>query len=89
MPALAVPKGSKMQDLATQYIDEVLSKEGQACFAERKYAGPVNTQVQLSPKVSQIVPHGATFDAMWFPDPEAVTKGLPQWTKRWQREVVH
>lgn len=88
LPALIIPKGAKNPALALKYIDEVLSRQGQGCFAERKYAGPVNTQVKLSDKAAKIVPNGATFDAMWFPEPEAVVKGLPEWTKRWQREVA-
>jgi len=88
LPALVIPKGAKNPALALKYIDEVLSRDGQACFADRKYAGPVNTQVKLSDKAAKIVPNGASFDAMWFPDPDAVMKGLPEWTKRWQREVA-
>ncbi|MBB3641579.1 ABC transporter substrate-binding protein [Variovorax atrisoli] len=88
LPALVVPKGAKSPALALKYIDEVLSKEGQTCFAERKYAGPVNTQVKLSDKAARIVPYKETFDNLWLPDPEAVAKSLPDWTKRWQREVA-
>lgn len=88
LPALVVPKGARQPELALKYIDEVLSRQGQACFAERKYAGPVNTQVKLSEKASKIVPNGPTFEAMWFPDPETVVKRLPEWTRRWQREVA-
>jgi len=88
LPALVIPKGSKSPALALKYIDEILSKDGQACFAERKYAGPVNTQVKLSDKAAKIVPYKETFDNLWLPDPEAVAKSLPDWTKRWQREVA-
>ena len=88
LPALVIPKGAKSPALALKYIDEVLSKEGQTCFAERKYAGPVNTQVKLSDKAAKIVPYQQTFDNLWLPDPEAVAKSLPEWTKRWQREVA-
>lgn len=88
LPALAMPKGGKSPDLALQYIDEVLSKQGQACFAEHKYAGPVNTQVTLSEKAAKIVPYKETFDNLWLPDPEETAKYLPAWTKRWQREVA-
>lgn len=88
LPALVIPKGAKSPALALKYIDEVLSKEGQTCFAERKYAGPVNTQVTLSEKAAKIVPYKATFDNLWLPDPEQVAKSLPDWTKRWQREVA-
>lgn len=88
LPALVIPKGSKSTVLAQKYIDEVLSREGQTCFAEKKFAGPVNTQVKLSDKAAKIVPYKESFDNMYMPDPEAVAKGLPEWTKRWQREVT-
>jgi len=88
LPALVIPKGAKSPALALKYIDQVLSKDGQTCFAERKYAGPVNTQVKLSDKAAKIVPYKESFDKLWLPDPEAVAKSLPEWTKRWQREVA-
>ena len=88
LPALAIPRGAKSPELALKYIDEVLSKKGQTCFAETKYAGPVNTQVQLSEKAAAIVPYKATFDSLYFPDPTKVAQSLPAWTKRWQREVA-
>ena len=88
LPALVVPKGAKSPALALKYIDEVLSKEGQTCFAERKYAGPVNTLVKLSDKAAKIVPYKETYDSLWLPEPEGVAKSLPAWTKRWQREVA-
>ncbi len=88
LPALVIPKGTKSAALAHQYIDQVLSAKGQTCFAEKKYAGPVNTNVKLSDKAAAIVPYRESFDAMWLPDPEAVAKSLPVWTRRWQREVA-
>lgn len=88
LPALVTPKGGKQPALALKYIDEVLSRTGQACFAEKKYAGPVNLKVTLSDKAARIVPNGPSFDAMWFPDPEVVARNVPEWTKRWQREVA-
>ena len=88
LPAVAIPKGAKNPALALKYIDEVLSRDGQKCFAERDYAGPVNTQVTISDKAAKIVPYKATFDNMWLPDPVEVAKGMPDWTKRWQREVA-
>jgi iron(III) transport system substrate-binding protein/putative spermidine/putrescine transport system substrate-binding protein len=88
LPALVIPKGAKSPDLALKYIDEVLSRDGQACFAEKSYAGPVNTKVTLSDKAAKIVPYRETFDKLYLPEPEAVAKGLPEWSKRWQREVA-
>lgn len=88
LPALAIPRGAKNPALALEYIDEVLSAQGQRCFAEKKYAGPVNTKVTLSDKAAKIVPYKASFDNLWLPDPQHVAKGIPGWTKRWQREVA-
>ena len=71
-----------------QYIDILLSAEGQKCFAEKKYAGPVNTQVELSDKVKVIVPFGESYDNLWYPDTDAIAKLRPGWTERWQREIA-
>jgi putative spermidine/putrescine transport system substrate-binding protein len=87
-PALAIPKGAPNQELALKYIDVVLSPDGQACFADKKYAGPVNLKVKLSDKVAKIVPYGESFEKLWFVDPETVAKNLADWTRRWQREVA-
>ncbi|VTU45678.1 MULTISPECIES: ABC transporter substrate-binding protein [unclassified Variovorax] len=88
LPALVIPKGAKSPELALKYIDEVLSRDGQACFAEKSYAGPVNTKATVSDKAAKIVPYRETFDKLYLPEPEAVAKGLPEWSKRWQREVA-
>lgn len=87
-PVLVIPKGAPHPALALKYIDTVLSEPGQSCFAEHKYAGPVNLKVKLSEKVAKLVPYGATYQALWYPDPEQVAKHLPDWTRRWRREVV-
>ncbi|MFA7438497.1 ABC transporter substrate-binding protein [Castellaniella sp.] len=88
LPVVVIPKGAKHPELALKYIDELLSREGQACFAEKKYAGPVNTQVKLSDKAAAIVPVGENFERLWLPDPTEVARHLPSWMKRWQREVA-
>ncbi len=87
-PTVVVPKGAKNQELAMAFIDVLLSPEGQKCFAEKKYAGPVNTKVELSDKVKAIVPFGESYDNLWYPDTDAVAKLRPGWTERWQKEVA-
>jgi len=86
-PTLSIPKGSANKKLAMKFIDVVLSQEGQACFAEKKYAGPVNTKVSLSDKVAKIVPFGESYENLWYPDTDVVAKERPKWTKRWQRAI--
>ncbi len=87
-PTASVPKGSKNKDLAMAFIDVLLSKEGQKCFAEKKYAGPVNTEVELSDKVKAIVPFGESYENLWYPDTDEVARLRPGWTERWQKEVA-
>jgi len=87
-PTVSVPKGSPNKALAMKFIDVLLSPEGQKCFAEKKYAGPVNTKVELSDKVKAIVPFGESYEKLWYPDTDAIAKYRPGWTERWQREVA-
>jgi len=88
-PTVSVPMGAANKELAMQYIDVLLSKEGQKCFAERKYAGPVNTTVELSVKVKAIVPFGESYERLWYPDSDAIAELRPGWTERWQKEIAN
>ncbi len=87
-PTVSVPKGSKNIDLAKAFIDVLLSAEGQKCFAEKKYAGPVNTKVELSEKVQAVVPFGESYGNLWYPDSDAIARLRPGWTERWQKEIA-
>ena len=88
LPAIMIPKGTTKVDLAHKFIDQVLSAEGQSCFSERAYIGAVNRKVKLPEKLQKIVPYGDTLEKAWFLDPEIIAKNLPNWTRRWQREVA-
>lgn len=87
-PTLLIPEGSAKKDLATQFVDTVLSKSVQECFAENKYAGPINLKAELSEKAARIVPNGKTLESLWFLDPQVTATNLSGWIDRWQREVA-
>jgi len=87
-PTVSVPKGSGNVELALAFIDVLLSAEGQKCFAEKKYAGPVNTKVELSEKVQAVVPFGESYERLWYPDSGAIASMRPGWTERWQKEIA-
>ncbi len=87
-PTLLIPEGSSQKELATAFVDAVLSKDVQECFAENKYAGPINLKAELSEKAAAIVPNGATLESLWFLDPAKTSAELPGWIDRWQREVA-
>ncbi len=48
----------------------------------------MNTKVKLSEKLQKIAPYGETLEKAWFIDPDVVAKNIPNWTRRWQREVA-
>lgn len=88
IPTVSIPKGSPNKELAQQYIDILLSPEGQTCFAERQFAGPTNKTVELPPEIAQFVPYEDSVEQMYFPDTAYVARVLPEWTDRWNREIA-
>jgi spermidine/putrescine-binding protein len=88
IPTVSIPKGSPNKELAQQYIDILLSPEGQTCFAERQFAGPTNKTVELPPEIAQFVPYKESVEQMYFPDTAYVARVLPEWTDRWNREIA-
>ena len=88
LPTVSIPKGAKNPQLALKYIDVLLSPEGQKCFAEKKFAGPVNRKVELSPEAAKIVPFGESLEKLWFPDAQYVAAHRQAWTERWKREMA-
>ncbi|WP_274628168.1 ABC transporter substrate-binding protein [Arvimicrobium flavum] len=87
-PTISIPKGTKQEELAHKFIDTILDADNQKCFSEKQFIGPVNKNVVLSDEVSAIVPAGEALDKMLFLDPAEMAEKLPEWTRRWQREVL-
>jgi len=87
-PSIMIPKGTEQEDLAHKFVDTVLDADNQKCFSERQFIGSVNKNVTLSDAVSAVVPSGEALDAMLFLDPNEMATKLPEWTRRWQREVL-
>lgn len=87
-PTISIPKGTGQEELALKFIDTVLDADNQKCFSEVQFIGSVNKNVTLSDEVSAIVPTGEALDKMLFLDPNDMAKRLPEWTRRWQREVL-
>jgi putative spermidine/putrescine transport system substrate-binding protein len=87
-PTISIPKGTAQEDLAHKFIDTVLDADNQKCFSEIQFIGSVNKNVTLSDEVSAIVPTGEALDKMLFLDPNDMAQRLPDWTRRWQREVL-
>lgn len=84
---MVIPKGAKHPDAALKYIDTVISADAQKCFAEKMYAGPVNTKVTLNEKTASVVPPDM-YGKLYFPSPSVIAKDVASWRQRWQREVT-
>ncbi|MGI6852270.1 ABC transporter substrate-binding protein [Mesorhizobium sp. 1B3] len=87
-PTVSIPKGTEQEELALKFIDTILDADNQKCFSEHQFIGPVNKNVKLSDEISAIVPTGEALDKMLFLKPDEMAKRLPEWTRRWQREVL-
>lgn len=87
-PSIMIPKGTEQEDLAHKFVDTILDADNQKCFSERQFIGSVNKNVTLSDAVSSVVPSGEALDTMLFLDPNEMAAKLPEWTRRWQREVL-
>lgn len=85
--ALVIPKGAAEPEAAYSFIDTVLSPDAQKCFAEKMYAGPVNTTVTLDGKAAAAVPP-EMYGTLYFPDPEIVAANVATWREKWQREIT-
>jgi putative spermidine/putrescine transport system substrate-binding protein len=85
---ISVPAGSKNKDHAMAFIDYELSPEAQKCFADRKYAGPVNVKAEPSETAAKVLPSTADLDNLWKIDFDVIAAKRPEWIERWQREIA-
>jgi putative spermidine/putrescine transport system substrate-binding protein len=86
---IGMSKGTKHKDLAEKYINFVLDAKQQKPFSEKAWFAPANKNVTLSPEVAKYVPYGdERLSNLQTLDWDAVSKGTPAWTERWQREIT-
>jgi putative spermidine/putrescine transport system substrate-binding protein len=87
-PTILIPAGTEQVELAHKFIDTVLDADNQKCFSERQFIGSVNRNTQLADELAAFLPVGEAVENMLFLDPEEMAVLLPEWTRRWQREVL-
>jgi putative spermidine/putrescine transport system substrate-binding protein len=86
--AIGVTKGSKNAKLAQTYINFALDAQQQKQFDEDAVLIPTNANVQLSANVQKLLPEGDLVKNAYTPDWNKVAQYMPEWTKRWEREVT-
>jgi putative spermidine/putrescine transport system substrate-binding protein len=83
-----VVNGAPQPKLAQQFLEEILSPATQVALAKYSGFGPTNTKVKLEPDVARTVVYGPDqVNALVPVDWSVINKQLPEWTKRWNREV--
>lgn len=85
---VCVVNGAPQPKLAEQFLEHMLLPETQASLAKYAGFGPVNSKVKLEPEVARKVVYGPEQTKALVPvDWSTINKQLPEWTKRWNREV--
>lgn len=88
MNTVCVVDGAPQPELAQQFLEEILSPEAQTKLAEFAGFGPTNSAVKLDPDVAAKVVYGPEQSNALVPtDWATITEHLPEWTRRWNREV--
>lgn len=81
--------GSESVELAAAFINEFMSAESQALFAELSGSGPVNKNTVLDDEVAANVIYGADQVAKLISLPwHDITPLRDAWIERWNREVL-
>jgi putative spermidine/putrescine transport system substrate-binding protein len=86
--AVCPVQGGPQPKLAQAFIQHLVSPEVQTILATANGWGPVNKQVKLSPEAAAKVIYGPEQVSKLVPmDYKIINPNMPEWTKRWNREV--
>jgi putative spermidine/putrescine transport system substrate-binding protein len=90
MDVLTIVNGTKNRELALAWAQLALSPKTQAAYANQIYFGPTNSKVELDdPTVAERVIYGQEqVDQLVDLDWEYIIQQRPQWTERWNKEVL-
>lgn len=89
MDTLCIVKGTKNRELALAWAQLALSQKTHTEYANRIFFGPTNSKVQLSPEVAAKVVYGEEqVNRLVSLDWEYIIQQRPQWTERWNKEIL-
>jgi putative spermidine/putrescine transport system substrate-binding protein len=88
MNVLVVPKGTKNEDLALQFMDFWLSTDVQKALAEKLVDSPTNKEVKVSDEVANNITYGDETAKSLQLIPSAVTlDNRDKWLSEWNAKV--
>jgi putative spermidine/putrescine transport system substrate-binding protein len=85
---VSIVKGTKNQELAEEFINQMIAAKAQHAFAVETFQGPISTKVELSKAEQERCACGARVDQLRFFDPKVFADNRAVWTERLNTEVV-
>lgn len=86
---LNVPKGSENKDLALKFVNFWLEKTSQEAWVTGYKVGSARPDINVPDDVrARQITTEADLKALLLPDLTELSKRLPEWGARWEREVV-
>ncbi|MBP1852807.1 ABC transporter substrate-binding protein [Rhizobium halophytocola] len=86
---MSIPSGAEHKDAARKFIDFFLEKGRQEAWATAYKVGSARLDVELPEDLrDRQISSEADMRALLLPDLEAVSRHLPEWGERWERDVV-
>ena len=88
MNVLVVPKGTKNQELALQFMDFWLSTDVQKALAEKLVDSPTNKQVKVSDEVANNITYGdETARSLQLIPSDVTLDNRDKWLSEWNSKV--
>ena len=85
---VSIVKGTRNQELAEEFLNQMLAAKAQQAFAIHTHQGAISTKVQLTREEQARCACGARVDQLRFFDPAVFADNRPAWTERLNTEVV-
>ena len=85
---VSIVKGTKNQELAEAFLNEMMAVKPQESFATQSFQGTINKKVRLAANIANRCSCGARVDQLRFFDPEFAANVRASWTERLNTEVV-
>ncbi len=86
---LNVPSGAQNKDAALKFVDFFLSKESQEAWVTGYKVGSARSDIEVPAEIrARQITTEADLNTLLLPDLGVTAARLPDWGKRWDREIV-
>lgn len=85
---LSVPVGAENKEAAYRFIDFFLRKSSQEAWVEGYRVGSARTDIAVPEELRNRQIPEAELDTLLLPDLAVMAERMPEWSERWDRDVV-